>query len=83
MTLGFEIQTVCECQALLEAELNEERQVLHGFARRGAERVSAPANSIFGADPARFDVAWKCPLCGRNSLRSFYVDALRKKSPAA
>ncbi len=77
----YDIQTVCECQALLEAELNADRQVLRGFARRGGASESAPANSIMGsgADGDRFDVAWKCPLCGRNTLRTFHVGALRER----
>jgi len=77
MTATFEIQTVCECQALLEAQLNDQRQVLRGFASRGISREPAPANSV-GAGDERFDVAWKCPLCGRNTLRTFHRGALRR-----
>jgi hypothetical protein len=76
----FRIQSVCECQALLEADLDEDRQVVHGWAHvRGHERELAPANSI-GAANERFDVAWQCPICGRNSLRSFYAGALERVS---
>ena len=78
MAAAYEIQTVCECQALLGAELNESKQVLAGWARPrvGSEREPAPANSV-DADGDRFDVVWQCPMCGRNSLRSFYQGALR------
>jgi hypothetical protein len=33
-------------------------------------REIAPAHSI-NAECLRFDVAWLCPFCGRNTLRSF------------
>jgi hypothetical protein len=81
MSTAFEIQTVCECQALLEAELNEERQVLSGWASYRGVREHAPANTLGGGD--RFDVAWKCPWCGRNTLRTFHLGALRRLQPAA
>ena len=45
-------------------------------------RERAPANSV-ACSGDRVDVVWQCPMCGRNSLRSFYAGALRKKSPAA
>lgn len=77
---GYRIQSMCECQALLEAELDEGRQVIKGWAHmRGDEPEPAPANSI-GASEDRFDVAWQCPICGRNTLRSFYAGALRRIS---
>ncbi len=72
MTQPHRIQSVCECQALLEAELDEQRLVLRGWARRpGGVPERAPANSIGHGD--RIDVAWQCPLCGRNTLRSFHL----------
>lgn len=84
MTAAFEIQTVCECQALLTAELDEQFQVLRGFAVPhvswpGAGRVAetAPANSV-GAPSDRFDVAWQCPVCGRNTLRTFHAASARR-----
>jgi len=36
---------------------------------------TAPAHSI-GADEERFDVAWLCPFCIRNTLRSFDATGL-------
>lgn len=74
----------CECQAQLSAELDQQRHVLSGYASRGGARESAPAHSI-NADQERFDIAWLCNFCGRNTLRSFYGGALRKISepPAA
>ncbi|MCA9625436.1 MAG: hypothetical protein KC731_40720 [Myxococcales bacterium] len=86
MAATYAIQTVCECQAILGADLDENRQVMAGWAvRRGAraaEREKAPASSI-GAAADRFDVAWQCPFCGRNPLRTFHVGALRPLPAAA
>jgi hypothetical protein len=66
----------CECQAMLTAVLDDKRHVLHGEATRLGAKESAPAHSI-GADRESFDLAWLCPFCGRNTLRSFYAGALR------
>jgi hypothetical protein len=66
------IRSVCECQARLCAELDEHHHVLKGWAkdlRRKESRV-APAHAIY-PDRERFDVAWFCPFCVRNTLRSF------------
>lgn len=83
MQARYELTTACECQALLGATLNEQRLVVSGWAApSGAssnsleDRISAPANSI-GQDSERFDVSWLCPLCSRNTLRTFHVGALR------
>ena len=66
------IRSVCECQSGLEAVVDEQRYVLAGFAIGAFDgiRERAPAHSIDAAE-ARFDVAWLCPVCGRNTLRSF------------
>ena len=69
------IQSVCECQAHLAAKLDEQRNALEGVATSGADRERAPAHSIH-PESARFDVAWYCPFCNRNTLRSFAADAL-------
>lgn len=79
MSARYEIQTVCECQALLGADLDAERNVVEGWASRGGDRETAPANSVEPGSE-RFDVVWQCPLCGRNTLRTFYVGALAKKA---
>ncbi len=73
----------CECQAQLSAELDQQRHVLAGYASRMGVRESAPAHSIHAGEE-RFDIAWLCNFCSRNTLRSFYGGALRKLSePAA
>lgn len=73
--MAYRVQSVCECQALLEAELDEQRLVLAGYARKaGGAREKAPATSIGRAE--RFDIAWHCPVCGRSTLRSFDAAAL-------
>ncbi|MFT3770951.1 MAG: hypothetical protein QM820_36495 [Minicystis sp.] len=66
----------CECQAILSAVLDDRRHVLHGTASRLGAKETAPAHSI-GADRENFDIAWLCPFCGRNTLRTFYAGALR------
>ncbi len=78
MAATYRVQSVCECQAILEAELDERRLVLSGTARknRGA-RENAPAITL-GADAARFEACWQCPFCGRNTLRRLNAGALRK-----
>jgi hypothetical protein len=72
----------CECQAHLSAILDEHRQVLSGAASRLNVREGAPAHSI-DAHLERFDIAWLCPFCGRNTLRTFYAGALRKLAEAS
>lgn len=70
------IQSRCECQATLTATLDDKRHVIHGEARLRGAVERAAAHSI-GADADRFDVAWLCPFCNRNTLRTFHVGALR------
>jgi hypothetical protein len=71
------ITSACECQARLGAELNENKQVIAGFARdlRRKQTLPAPAHSI-RAHERIFDVAWACPFCTRNTLRPFDTSAL-------
>jgi hypothetical protein len=70
------IESRCECEAKLVAEIDEERHVLHGSAKdyRGRERL-APANAMNVTNP-RFDVGFQCPFCTRNVLRSFEAEGL-------
>jgi hypothetical protein len=70
------IESKCECQAKLFAELDEERRALRGWAKdsRGRER-SAPANAMH-VEGGRFDVGFMCPFCTRNTLRSFEAETL-------
>jgi hypothetical protein len=72
----FSISSRCECQATLSATLDEKRHVVKGTARRHGDTELAAAHSIH-AENERFDVAWLCPFCNRNTLRSFHVGALR------
>ena len=79
----YTVSTRCECQATLTAELDENRHTIAGWASRGGAKENAPAHSI-NAELERFDIAWLCNFCGRNTLRSFYVGALRRvKEPPA
>lgn len=66
------VQSVCECEARLGAELDEQRRVVRGFARdpRRKQELPAPANAMGIARPV-FEVGWACPFCTRNVLRSF------------
>lgn len=70
------IQSRCECQATLSATLDEKRHVIAGEAKLRGVKERAAAHSI-GADAERFDVAWLCPFCNRNTLRTFHVGSLR------
>jgi hypothetical protein len=36
-----------------------------------------------GADSDYFQLGWLCPLCGRNTLRSFHVGSLVFREPTA
>jgi hypothetical protein len=70
------VRSACECQARLEASLDEKRQVLGGWAvSADGTRETAPAHSIDPDEP-RFDVAWLCPACGRNTVRGFFASSL-------
>ena len=70
------IHTTCECQAKLGAELNENRHVIRGWARDRRNRDSAAPAQSLGADADVFHVAWSCPFCIRNQLRSFNAEGL-------
>lgn len=73
----YSIQSRCECQAMLCATLNSERHVVSGWAARHGVREIAPAHSIL-ASAQRFDVAWLCPYCGRNTMRTFDSSAFSR-----
>jgi hypothetical protein len=72
----FQATSRCECEALLNAILDDQHHVLEGWASHRGGRENAPAHSINAALP-HFDVGWLCPFCGRNTLRTFYAGALR------
>jgi hypothetical protein len=78
----YQATSRCECQAILTAILDEQRHVIEGAATRGGARETAPAHSIH-AERDHFDIAWACPFCGRNTLRTFYAGALRKVANSA
>lgn len=71
------VQSVCECQAKLGAELDEKHRVVRGWARdrRNGKELVAPAHSI-RSEAAQFDIGWQCPLCTRNQLRAFDAGGL-------
>lgn len=72
--MPFSVHSRCECQATLTATLDEHRHVLEGAASLHGEKEIAPAESL-RADLEKFNVAWACPFCGRNTLRSFDAGA--------
>jgi hypothetical protein len=71
-----EVQTRCECQGRLSAVISEAGTVLSGSARQGKEAAELAPATAMGAGGDQFRVGWLCPLCGRNTLRSFYRGAL-------
>jgi hypothetical protein len=72
------VESRCECQAQLVAELDEARSVVRGFVSDRARKreISAPANATKKIDDKQVDVGWSCPMCTRNTLRTFNVEAL-------
>ncbi|MCA9631428.1 MAG: hypothetical protein KC766_27410 [Myxococcales bacterium] len=72
-----QIQSSCECQAKLFADLDETRCVLRGWAKdmRRKQESTAPAHAIH-ADQEKFQVGWLCPFCNRNTLRAFDASGL-------
>ena len=72
------VESRCECQAQLVAELDEAGSVVRGFVRergRGRE-VTAPANATKKIADKQVDVGWSCPMCTRNTLRTFNFETL-------
>src|SRR5262249_41229223 len=70
------VSSVCECQGRLCAELDEGRKVLRGWVLDSRGRtLRAPCTGMHITSP-RFDLGWLCPLCGRNTLRSFDASGL-------
>jgi hypothetical protein len=77
--MSFNVSTRCECQAILSATLDERRIARDGRASYRGAQIVAPSHSI-GATLERFDVAWLCPFCGRNTIRSFDAGGLAAAS---
>jgi rubredoxin len=72
------VESRCECQAQLVAELDESRSVVRGFVQdreRGRE-LAAPANATKKIGDKQIDVGWSCPMCTRNTLRTFNAETL-------
>jgi hypothetical protein len=72
------VESRCECQAQLVAELNEAHSVVRGFMEdraRGRE-LQAPANATKKIAEKQVDVGWSCPNCTRNTLRTFNLETL-------
>jgi hypothetical protein len=80
------VESRCECQAHLVAELDEQRSVVRGFVldRPRGREVAAPANATRLVGDKQVDVGWSCPMCTRNTMRSFNIDSLgyREVTPA-
>ena len=70
------VRSRCECQSTLVADLDEKKQVIRAYiVDKHGEREAAPGHSI-APDASHFDIGWLCPVCGRNTLRSFATEAL-------
>jgi hypothetical protein len=69
------VESVCECQARLGAEVDEQRRVVRGWGRKKLRSDQAPAIAT-GLSALSFNVGWACPFCGRNTLRPFDTNAL-------
>lgn len=72
------VESRCECEAQLVAELDEQRTVVRGYVvdRARGRELAAPANTAKKLDDKQVDVGWSCPMCTRNTLRSFNVETL-------
>ena len=75
----YAAQSACECQAQLAAALDDAHRVTAGRAALRGAIERAPAH-VLSAAGGRFDIAWNCPFCGRNVLRSFDEAGLRTLS---
>ena len=72
------VESRCECQAELVAELNEAHSVVRGFVidRARGRELQAPANATKKIADKQVDVGWSCPVCTRNTLRTFNLETL-------
>lgn len=71
-----QVQSRCECQNHLIAEINEAGQVVAGWSRKGKNPSEVTPATCIGAGRPQFQVGWFCQECGRNTLRSFFRGAL-------
>jgi hypothetical protein len=72
------VESRCECQAQLVAELDEARAVVRGFMldRARGRELAAPANATKKIAEKQVEVGWSCPMCTRNTVRTFNVETL-------
>ena len=72
------VESRCECQAELVAELNEAHAVVRGFVLdpARARELASPANATKKIGAKQLDVGWSCPICTRNTLRTFNLETL-------
>jgi hypothetical protein len=73
------VESRCECQAQLVAELDEARTVVRGFVsdRARGRELTAPANAGKKLGEKQVEVGWSCPMCTRNTVRTFNVETLQ------
>lgn len=69
------LQSRCECQTRLRAQVSESGTVLGGTAIFQGQSYDAPATGM-NVGHSQFQVGWLCTFCGRNVVRSFYRGAL-------
>jgi len=72
------VESRCECQAQLVADVNEAHVVVRGFVndRAHGRELSAPANATKSIGDKQVEVGWSCPMCTRNTLRTFNLESL-------
>jgi len=71
-----QVQSRCECEALLFAEVSEAGRVVEGWSKKGKNARELTPATAMNAGSAQFQVGWLCPECGRNTMRSFFRGAL-------
>lgn len=78
------VRSRCECQARLVAKLNEQCHIIQAYAANLEDQQQPAPSHSMNADRDRFDIGWLCSFCGRNTMRSFYKNALIwKEEPSA
>ena len=71
-----QVRTLCECQALLIAIVDENLNVTAGTCEDSHKRqLRAPACRAFKSQ-SQLGVSFACPLCTRNVLRTFSLSKL-------
>jgi len=76
-----QVRTFCECQACLIAEFDEQLNVIAEYCEDSrARKIGAPASKAF-ASVSQVGVSFSCPVCTRNTLRTFSPASLVAVSP--